>query len=222
MNVLVIAAHPDDETLGCGGVLLKHNAAGDNLYWLVATQAYQPQWSAETIELKAEEVSEVERAYGIKSCFKLGFPAGQLDTQPMDELIRSIYQVISQVSPQIVYLVNGGDVHTDHYAVFTASMSVLKPFHMANLGVKKVICYETLSSTEAGPNQAGRGFSPNIFSDITPYMERKIEILDIYRTEIQSDPMPRAPSALRALARFRGATISVEYAEAFVLIRELA
>jgi LmbE family N-acetylglucosaminyl deacetylase len=222
MNVLVIAAHPDDETLGCGGVLLKHKAAGDSLYWLVATQAHEPQWSADTIELKAAEVTEVAQAYGMKHCFKLGFLAGCLDTLPVADLMQSIHQVIKEVLPETIYLINGGDVHTDHNSVFIAAMSVLKPFYMSSLGVKKVICYETLSSTEAGPYQTNGAFTPNIFSDITPYMDRKIAILEIYRTEAQPDPMPRGSSALRALARFRGATISVDYAESFMLVRELA
>jgi LmbE family N-acetylglucosaminyl deacetylase len=100
-------------------------------------------------------------------------------------------------------------------------MSVLKPFHMGNLGVGKIICYETLSSTEAAPCQTNNPFTPNIFSDITPYIDQKIDILGIYQTEVQPDPMPRGPSAVRALARFRGATISVDYAEAFMLVREL-
>ena len=222
MKVLVISAHPDDETLGCGGVLLKHKVAGDSVYWLVVTQAHEPQWSAETINLKAAEVTDAAQAYGMDHCFKLDFPSGQLDTLPVADLMQSIHQVIAEVSPETIYLVNGGDVHTDHHAVFTATMSVLKPFHMATLGVRKVICYETLSSTEAGPYQTNGAFTPNIFSDITPYMDRKIDILGIYRTEVQPDPMPRGPSALRALARFRGATISVDYAEAFMLVRELA
>ena len=222
MKVLVISAHPDDETLGCGGVLLKHKAAGDSLYWLVATQVHQPQWSSETIERKTAELAEVSQAYGMKQCFKLGLPAAQLDTLPMADLMQHLHEVITEVSPETVYLVNGGDVHTDHNAVFTAAMSVLKPFHMGSLGVRRVICYETLSSTEAAPYQTNNAFTPNIFSDITPYLERKIDILGMYLTEAQPDPMPRGPSAVRALARFRGATISVDYAEAFMLVRELS
>lgn len=222
MKVLAVSAHPDDETLGCGGVLLKHQAAGDTLSWLIVTQSYQPQWTAETIERKATEVAEVAEAYGVKQCFKLGLPTAKLDTVPMADLIEEIRQVIDETSPETVYLVHGGDVHTDHQLVFTAAMSVLKPFYMGKLGVRRVICYETLSSTEAAPCQRNMAFAPNIFSDITPHIDRKLDILRMYSSEIQPDPMPRGPSAVRALARFRGATISVDYAEAFMLVRELA
>ena len=221
MNVLVISAHPDDETLGCGGVLLKHKDAGDSIYWMIATQPQQPQWSPETIERKIDEVRAVAEAYAVKQCFKLGLPAGQLDMVHVADLMEDIRKVVAQISPESIYMVHGGDIHTDHQIVFTAAMSVLKPFYMGNLGVRRVICYETLSSTEAAA-YANKAFTPNIFSDITPYIDQKIGILGMYLTEVQPDPMPRGPSAVRALARFRGSTIGVDYAEAFLLVRELA
>jgi len=221
MRVLAISAHPDDETLGCGGTLLKHGAANDDLFWLVVTSTYKPKWSAEIMELKATEVERVAEAYGIKPYFKLAFPTVQLDIIPQADLIESIRDVISKVRPEIVYLVHDGDVHTDHHAVFTAVMSVLKPFYMSKFNLHRVLCYETLSSTEAAPPQLYRAFMPNVFGDITPYIERKIEIMSLYQSEAQPDPLPRGPSAIRALARYRGATIGVEYAEAFMLIREV-
>ena len=222
MRVLAITAHPDDETLGCGGTLLKHKAAGDSLFWLIATEAHSPYWSSETIERKSDEVAGVAEAYAMERCFKFGLPAGQLDTVPIADLMERVRQVIAEISPDTVYLVHSGDVHTDHQAMFTAAMSVLKPFHMGALGVRRVNCYETISSTDAAPSQVNSAFTPNYFVDITPYIDGKIDMLGIYQTEKQSDPMPRGPSAVRALARFRGATIGVEYAEAFMLIRELA
>lgn len=221
MKLLVISAHPDDETLGCGGTLLKHRASGDSLFWLIMTKADQSRWSADVIERKVAEIEQVAEAYGIEQHFSLGLPTVQLDTVPYADLIKYIGDVIFEVSPEIVYLVHDGDVHTDHHRVFTATMSVLKPFYMRHLGVRRVLCYETLSSTEGSPPRSDRAFMPNVFSDITPYIERKVEIMSMYETEVQSDPLPRGPSAIRALARYRGATIGAEYAEAFMLIREL-
>ncbi|HJN87982.1 MAG: PIG-L deacetylase family protein [Dehalococcoidia bacterium] len=221
MDVLVISTHPDDETLGCGGTLLKHRAAGSKLFWLVATEAHEPRWSAEVIERKAVEVQSVAKAYGVEQCFKLGLPTVMLDTLPQDNLIGKIRDVVDRVKPEVVYLVHGGDVHTDHKAVFTATMSVLKPFYMSRLGVRRVLCYETLSSTEAAPPQHDWAFVPNVFSDVSPYLENKLEIMGLYATEIQEELLPRGLSAIRALARYRGATVGVEYAEAFQLVREL-
>lgn len=220
-KVLVISVHPDDETLGCAGTLLKHKAAGDSIFWLIVTETHQPQWSPETIERKANEVKQVADAYNLEEYFKLGFPTVRLDTIPQADLIGRIREVVEEVKPNVVYLIHEGDVHTDHHAAFVATMSVLKPFYMARLGVRRILCYETLSSTEAAPAQSNRMFLPNVFSDITTHIERKIEIMAMYETESQLDPLPRGPSAIRALARYRGATIGVEYAEALMLMREL-
>ncbi len=221
MKTLVVSAHPDDETLGCGGTLLKHGAAGDALFWLIATQAHEPGWSGEVIEQKAAEVERVAEAYGVAQFFKLGLPTVRLDTVPQADLMERILDIFSQVTPELVYLVHGGDVHSDHQALFTATMSVLKPMHMARLGVHRVLCYETLSSTEAAPPGSDGPFIPSVYSDITPYLDKKIKIMGLYRTEAHADPLPRGPAAIRALARYRGATIGVEYAESFMLIREL-
>ena len=116
---------------------------------------------------------------------------------------------------------HSGDVHTDHHVIFEATLCVLKTFYMRKLGVRRVLCYETLSSTDAAPPQNHRAFLPNVYLDITPYIDKKIEIMALYKTESQPEPLPRSHSAIRALSRFRGAAIGVEYAETFVLIREV-
>lgn len=221
MKVLVISVHPDDETLGCGGAVLRHGARGDELHWLIVTQTYLPTWPEETMARKAEEVKAVASAYGMKSVTKLGLPTARLDVTPQGEIINELRKAIDAVRPEVVYLVHDGDVHTDHHAVFTATMSVLKAFYMKKHGVRRVLSYETLSSTDAAPPQHHRSFIPTVFQDISPYVGRKIEIMDMFETEAQPDPFPRGPSAIRALARYRGAAIAVDYAEAFVLIREV-
>ncbi len=220
MRLLIVSAHPDDETVGCGGTILKHRERGDTVFWLVATRAHEPEWPAEVIRRKAEEVKAVAEAYRFAQLFRLDLPAAQLDTVPQAEIMREIRAVALDVRPDWVYLVHRGDVHSDHRVIFESTMAVFKPFH-TELGVARVLCYECLSSTDAAPPLAERAFVPNVFSDITPFIDRKIEIMSLYRTEIHPDPMPRGPSAIRALARYRGATVGVEYAEAFVLMREL-
>ena len=92
---------------------------------------------------------------------------------------------------------------------------------MRELGVRAILSYETLSSTEAAPPQPSRLFAPTVYRDVTSHLEAKLEIMHLYVSEAQPDPLPRGPSAIRALARYRGATIGVEYAEAFMLIREI-
>ncbi len=221
MKVLIIAVHPDDETLGCGATLLRHQNQGDELHWLIVTQTYTPQWSQKTITYKAAEIKAVADAYQFQAVYKLKLPTIKLDIEPQEKLIGHFRQIIDTVKPEIIYLIHEGDIHTDHLAVFSAAMAVLKPVYMKSSGIHRILCYETLSSTEAAPAMANRMFLPTIYQDITPFMDRKIEIMNLYQTEIQPEPLPRSPSAIRALARFRGATIGVRYAEAFMLIREI-
>ena len=221
MRVLVVSAHPDDETLGCGGTILKHVSGGDDVSWTVVTSAHEPAWSGEVIERKAAEVDAVRAAYGMTRVTRLGFPSARLDVTPRAELMAALAGVIDGDRPELVYVVHPGDVHGDHADVFGAALAVLKAFRMASLGVRRVLAFETLSSTEAAPPQQHRAFVPTVFSDIEDQLERKIEIMALYASEAQPDPLPRGPSAIRALARFRGATVGLPAAEAFMLVREL-
>jgi LmbE family N-acetylglucosaminyl deacetylase len=222
MRILVIAPHPDDETLGCGGSLLKHKSNGDSLSWLVATRGYEPQWSAELLERKEREIGAVAAAYGFDNTFRLNFPTVKLDQTPMEEIISSVRDAVTDCKPEWVYLNHAGDVHSDHRVLFEATMSVLKPFYLARHGVKKILSYEVFSSTDAAPVNPARAFLPNVFTDVTEFLERKLEIMGLYESELQATPLPRALDSLRALARVRGATIGVEYAEAFMLVREVS
>lgn len=221
MRVLVIAPHPDDETLGPGGTLLKHVAEGDAVSWLVVTRGHEPQWPAEILQRKEAEIERVAAAYNFERVFRLDLPTVRMDRLPLEDVIKAIRDVIDEARPVCVYLNHAGDVHSDHRVIFEATMSALKPFNTSLHGVRRVLSYETLSSTDAAPPDHARAFVPNIFSDITPFIERKLEIMSLYQTEIQAAPLPRALETIRALARVRGATIGVEYAEAFMLVRAL-
>ena len=187
----------------------------------IVTQAHRPQWSQEVIDRKAAEVTAVASSYSMRSVHKLGLPTTRLDVTPLSEVMDGLRKVIEQVRPTIVYLPHFGDVHTDHHVVFLGTFSVLKAFYMRSLGVRRALSYETLSSTEAAPPQSFRAFVPNVYMDVTPYIERKVDIMGQFVSESQPDPLPRGPSAIRALARFRGATVGVDYAEAFMLVREV-
>lgn len=222
MRVLVIAPHPDDETLGCGGTLLKHRAAGDSVSWLIVTRGHEPQWSAEALGNKEGEIERVAAAYEFEQIFRFNYPATLMDTLSQAEIIASVSRVVAEARPDSVYLNHAGDVHSDHRIVFDSVMSAIKPFNSSRHGIMRILSYETLSSTEAAPPNLTRTFLPTVFCDITNFIERKLEIMSLYRTEAQPYPLPRANESIRALARFRGATVGVEYAEAFALIREVA
>lgn len=220
MSVLAICAHPDDETVGVGGTLLVHRARGEDVYWLIITKGHSPTWSADVIHAKEKEVEAVATAYGIKKYFWSALPSTLLDTVPVNDVIGEIRAVLLAVRPRLIYVVHHGDVHTDHQAVFRAATIVMKPFYMRRYGIERLLSFESISSTDAAPPLHASAFLPNVFQDITPYIDRKLEIMNMYATEAQPDPLPRGLSAIRALARYRGAMIGVEYAEAFMLIRE--
>ena len=218
MRVLVIAPHPDDETLGCGGTLLKHIAAGDSVSWVIVTKAYEPRWPAEDIERRERQIERVSAAYGFAKNFRLSFPAARLDTVPLEDMMTAFNEIVAEVKPDWIYSVHSGDIHSDHRAVFEATMSAVKSF---NSSVSRLLSYETISSTDAAPPRRETVFLPHVYCDITPFLERKLEIMSLYEGEVHPYPLPRALESIRALARFRGATVAREYAEAFMLLREV-
>ncbi len=218
MRILAIAPHPDDETLGCGGTLLKHKAAGDQISWCIVTEAREPQVTQDFLRRREVEIETVASAYGFESVIKLGLPTTLLDSLPLNQVINGLRGAIEETKPDCIYLNHGADVHSDHRVIFSAAVSAVKPFNTSTHGVKRILSYEVLSSTDAAPASV---FAPAVFSDITPYIDRKIEIMTEYTTEVQPYPLPRCAETIRALARFRGASIGVEYAEAFVLVRDV-
>jgi LmbE family N-acetylglucosaminyl deacetylase len=222
MKVLVIAVHPDDETLGCGGALLNYAAQGNSLHWLVVTASHEPEYSSAQGLGQVEQVHAVERAYPFATLDWLKFPTTRLERVPFNDLVRAIRAAIERLRPEIVFVPNRSDVHSDHRIAFQAAMAVLKSFYMRSLRVRRVLACEVLSETDAAPPLAEHAFVPNVFVDVSTTLKRKLEIMGLYKAELQPDPFPRSPSAIRALARYRGATIGVEYAEAFMLVREVS
>lgn len=220
MNVLVIAVHPDDETLGCGGTILKHVEHGDSVHWLIITTASESLGYSKTfIESREIQIEQVAKAYGFKSVSKLGLPTTRLHTVDFSEIVRSIQAVLNTIRPDIAYTVNHSDIHSDHQTASRAFFSAAKTFKAPFL--KKVMMYECLSETEAAPPLVGNAFLPNVYSDIGEYLEKKADIMGIYESEVQPSPLPRSIDSIAAQARFRGTAVCVKYAEAFMLVRDI-
>ena len=149
----------------------------------------------------------------------MGFPTTKLHTLDVSEIITKISSVIQEVKPEVIYTVNRTDIHTDHQVAAKVIMSCTKSFR--NPFIKRILMYECISETEIAPPLPENAFVAHVYSDISNYLERKIEIMKRYESELQEPPLPRSIDNIRALARFRGATVSVHYAEAFMLLREL-
>lgn len=212
-TVLVVAPHPDDETLGCGGTLLRHSAAGDAVHWLVLTAL------PEGTTLPSSIFDEVAGAYGFAGVHRLDLPDARLDTLPLVELIARISPVVRGIEPATVYLPYPGDAHSDHRAAFDAAAACTKSFRYPS--VRRVLVYETLSETDFALDPDRNDFRPNVWVDVSAHLERKLEILRLYEGELGEHPFPRNEGALRAVALLRGAVAGCAAAEAFMLLREI-
>ena len=220
MKVLIISVHPDDETLGCGGTILKHRKQNDDVCWLILTEASQVLgYSQEFLSKRENQINDIAQEYKFNKTYNLGFPTTKLHTLDFSELINKISSVIQEVKPEIIYTVNRSDIHTDHQVAAKAIMSCTKSFR--NPFIKRILMYECISETEIAYPLPENTFVAHVYSDISDFLEKKIEIMKKYESEVQESPLPRSIDNLRALARFRGATVSVQYAEAFMLLREI-
>lgn len=218
-GALVIAPHPDDETLGVGGTLFWHQHRGEEIHWLVVTKMDE-RFDAGRRASRTEELEAVAKAYGFTSVSLLGFPSAQLDHVPNQELVSAIGAVINRAKPDTIFLPFPGDAHTDHAAVFHAAAAATKWFRYPS--VKRVLAYETLSETNFGIAPHHATFRPNVFIDISAHIERKLEIMRLYAGEIAAHPFPRSEQAIRALATLRGSEAGCQAAESFMLLKEIA
>ncbi|NQY21383.1 MAG: PIG-L family deacetylase [Campylobacteraceae bacterium] len=215
-SVLIIAVHPDDETLGCGGTLLKHKSLGNEINWLICTETEK---DSDFYKNREKEIKIVSDMYSFSSVHNLELKTMQVDEYTMSELIPKISAIINKIQPSIIYLPFKGDVHSDHRKIFEAAYSCTKSFRYPF--IKKIYMIETLSETEFAPSTKEDSFIPNVFVDISDFMDKKLEIMRIFKSEMAEHPFPRSERNLKALATLRGATSGCEYAESFVLLKEI-
>lgn len=217
-KIIVVTPHPDDETLGCGGTILKHIAAGDEVYWLIVTKMDEVYFPIERIQKRQDEITQVANLYGFEKTIQLPYKAAKLDEVPSSDLVSEIGNVFKEVEPTIIYTPYRNDIHSDHKAVFDATMSCTKWFRYPS--IEKVLVYETLSETDFIMNMDANGFRPTVFVNISEFIDKKLDIMKIYQSEMGDHPFPRSEEAIRALATLRGAAAGVKAAEAFMLVKE--
>jgi LmbE family N-acetylglucosaminyl deacetylase len=210
-KVLAIAVHPDDETLGCGGTLLKHKNEGDTVGCMFVTSGN---------DIQKALIDEVARKYSFDYIELLNKPEITLDDLSLTELIPAFSNVFNKFKPSVLYVPNRSDSHSDHRKVWPAVTACIKSFRYPF--IKRVLMCEVISETDVAPSLAENSFVPNVFVDITKYRDEKMEILSLYENELLEDPHTRSVSAVEALQRYRGSQVSVQYAEAFMLIKEIS
>ncbi|NQT95554.1 MAG: PIG-L family deacetylase [Candidatus Omnitrophica bacterium] len=219
-NVLVLAVHPDDETLGCGGTLLKHKASGDNIYWLIATAMKEESgFNKKQIEEREHEIDTVKGMYGFSELFNLDIPTTKADKITSKELITKISDIFNNVKPEIIYLPFMHDVHSDHRVIFDAAYSCTKTFRYPF--IRKILMMETISETELAPPTKETIFIPNSFVNISNFMDKKLEIMRVFESEHGNHPFPRSPETIKAIATARGAIAGCKFAEGFMVLREI-
>ncbi len=218
-KVLVIAPHKDDEIIGPGGTLLKLIHNGDNVFVCVVTRGYPPMWSEEETAEGKKETYLCHKRMGIKETYMLDFPAVTLEKEYKYKLNDKLCGVIAEVQPDIVFIPHYGDMQKDHRIVAEAAMVALRPKYKHV--VKKIYIYETLSETGWNIPNIQNEFIPNTFIDITDYLEEKLECMKYYKSQLSEFPNARSLDAIEYLAKYRGALMNMNAAEAFMLIREI-
>lgn len=219
-RILIISVHPDDESFGCGGTILRHIKDGHKLYWMIITNVHDDNgWASDFVQKKQNDINKVSSLYGFEQTFKLDFPTTKLDVIPISGIINKISNVINKIRPEVIYLPNRSDIHTDHQVAFKAITSCTKNFRFPC--IKRILLYECLSETEFSPALIENAFIPNVFIDISDFFEKKIQIIRVYNSELMKAPLPRSIDAIESLAKYRGSRIGKKYAESFMLIEEI-
>lgn len=219
-TVLVIAAHADDEVLGCGGAMAKHRRDGDDVEVVFLTDGVGARGvqGEEALERSAAATAALMEL-GISRHKGFGFPDNQMDSVPLLEVVKSIESAVRDVRPEIVYTHHHGDLNVDHRVTHEAVMTALRA--QPGSTVRTILTFEVMSSTEWRTPNAANFFAPDWFVDISLTIDAKLKALDCYALEMRPWPHSRSRRAIEHLARWRGATVGVEAAEAFKLVRSI-
>lgn len=215
-NILVVAPHPDDETLGCGGSILKHIDEGFKVYWLIVTKLEK---NNKYYNQRAKEIERVFSKYKFKNKFQLNFITSKLDKYSQNEIINEIKKIINKIKPFMLYLPFFNDAHSDHRIITNSFTHFAKSFRYPY--IKDIRLFETLSETENSIMLERKGFVPNLWIDVTKYINKKCKIFKIYKSEIGHHPFPRSIDSILSLAKLRGITINKNYAESFILLKKV-
>lgn len=219
MNVLVIAPHPDDEVLGCGGTIAKHVANNDDVYVVIVTKGCEPIFPPEQVEQVRDECRKADAFLGVSETFFLDFPASMMEEEPRYKLNDTLIKIVQSIKPDIVYMPHRGDMQLDHKMTVDAVMVALRPKY--EHVIKKIYAYETLSETGWDIPNTTNEFIPTSYNDISLFLDKKINAMKIYKSQIAEYPNARSVESMRALAIYRGSMMNLKATEAFVLLREI-
>lgn len=218
-NILIVAAHPDDEILGVGGTIARHAAAGDRVHILILAQgaaSREKENTQDQILALKETARKAAITLGAQQPHFTDFPDNAMDTVDLLDIVKAIEAVVDEIAPGTVYTHHGGDLNIDHRITFEAVLTACRP--VPGNSVRQIYTFETVSSTEWG---IGPAFKPTRFVAISDHIETKMDALKLYEMEMRPFPHVRSFEAVRNQARLRGASVGLEAAEAFEVIREI-
>jgi LmbE family N-acetylglucosaminyl deacetylase len=215
---LIIAAHPDDEVLGCGG-FIANRASSEKCYVLILTGGATGRYDDEMSAILRQNAKDANKVLGTAELFFEDLPNQKLETLPIIEVTQIIEKYIKKLSPTRVFTQHGGDINRDHQVVFEATMTATRP--IVGQIVQEVYTYNTPSSTEWNFYEGEKVFIPTVYENIEQSIDKKLEAMSFYKSECRDYPHPRSIKALRLHANYWGLTVGYEYAEPFKLMRKM-
>lgn len=225
MKVLVVAAHPDDEVLGCGATAARLAEEGQDVHFAILGEGITSRHGQGSDADENQMVSLHQHAHaaaekvGAKSLELYNLPDNRLDTVPLLEVVKIVEDLIERLRPEIIYTHHAGDLNVDHGVVHRAVLTATRP--VTGQTVREIYAFEVPSSTEWAFQQLQPSFRPNVFVDVARTLELKIAAMECYKSEARKFPHPRSPEALRALAVRWGSVVGCAAAEAFELVRSI-
>jgi LmbE family N-acetylglucosaminyl deacetylase len=220
MKVLVIASHPDDEVLGCGGTMAKLAKEGHEIELLILGEGLTSRPGSATNSLASLHSDALKSAQvlGVRDVHFENLPDNRFDGLELLDIVKKIEGHMHRFKPEWVFTQHGGDLNLDHSITFRATLTAARPLPHSSL--RAIYAYEVPSSTEWAFQKIAPPFEPNLFFDISPTLSKKLEAMGCYSSEMRPFPHPRSEEALTAVARRWGSVVGTAAAEAFQVIWE--
>lgn len=225
MKVLVIAAHPDDEILGCGATAARLVSEGHDVQFailgegLTSRHPERSETNSKLLEALHQQAQAAAAKLGVKNVVLHRLPDNRLDSVPLLDVVKIVEGLVDRYTPQVIYTHHGGDLNVDHEVIHRAVLTATRP--VAGSPVQEIYAFEVPSSTEWAFQRLNQPFRPNVFVEVAATLEAKIAAMECYESEARKFPHPRSPEALRAIATRWGSVAGCAAAEAFELVRSI-
>lgn len=220
-NILIVAAHPDDEVLGCFATVAKLIEEGYDAYTLILSggKTARENVKKEELILLQEETNKANKTIGIKKVFTADFPDNAFDSVALLKIVKEIEKVKEEIKPEIIFTHHIGDMNIDHQITHKAVLTATRP--MQNECVRTIYAMEIPSSSEWNSFSAESAFIPNVFFEVEKTISLKIEAMSKYKSELREYPHPRSLEHIKELAKVNGNKVGLNYSENFILVRSI-